>query len=92
MSEVLTAVEKRVRLSAAQADRLSRLAQFHQISEDQIIERALDILFNLTDLLDEKTERRGWSFLSEDSLKNIWDNEQDAGYDDWRKLYGVPAR
>jgi prevent-host-death family protein len=37
-------------------------------------------------------ERTLWSLLSEESLQRIWDNPQDAAYDDWRTLYGVPAR
>ena len=92
MSEMLTAVEKCIRLSSERADRLSRLARVRAVSEDQIVEKALDILFNLTDLFDEQAERRGWSFLSESSLRRVWDNEQDAIYDNWRKLYGIPAR
>ena len=85
-------VEKHIRLSADRADRLSRLAHIHQTHEDQIIERALDILFTLTDLFDERAERRGWSFLSEGALQRVWDNEEDAPYDNWRELYDVPAR
>jgi hypothetical protein len=73
------------------ADRLSHLAEMHQIREDDVIERALDILFTLTDLFDEKTERAGWSYLSETALQRVWDNEQDAAYDDWRALYDVPS-
>ena len=92
MSEMLTAVEKRIRLSSERADRLSRLARVRAVSEDQIVEKALDILFNLTDLFDEQAERRGWSFLSESSLRRVWDNEQDAIYNNWGKLYGIPAR
>jgi hypothetical protein len=85
-------VEKRIWLSAERADRLSRLAQMRQIREDQIVEKALDILFSLTDLLDERAEQRGWSFLSEAALHRVWGNEEDAVYDDWRELYQVPAR
>jgi hypothetical protein len=92
MSKTLTAVEKRVRLSTERADRLSRLARTHGLREDQVVEKALDILFSLTDLFDERSERHGWSFLSEGSLQRIWDNEEDAVYDNWRELYGVPAR
>ncbi len=44
---------------------------------------ALDILFSLTDLLDSQVERQGWSFLSEDSLQRVWDNAEDAVYDNW---------
>ena len=85
-------VEKRIRLSAERADRLSHLAQAHQLREDQVIEKALDILFSLIDLLDERTERQGWSFLSEAALQRVWDNEDDAVYDNWRALYAVPTR
>ena len=87
-----TKVERRIQLSTGQVDRLHRLAHAHQVSEDRIIEKALDILFSLTELLDVESERRGWSFLSEHSLQRVWDNEEDARYDDWRELYGAPAR
>jgi hypothetical protein len=86
------AVEKRIQLSAERADRLNRLAQLHQVDEDEIIEKALDILFALTDLLDEGAEQQGWSFLSDAALRRVWDNEQDAVYDNWRELYDVSAR
>ena len=92
MSSIPTTVEKHIQLSAERADRLNRLAQLHQVGEDQIIEKALDILFTLTELLDEGTERRGWSFLSDTALQRVWDNEADAVYDNWRELYDVPAR
>jgi hypothetical protein len=81
MSSIPAVVEKHIRLSVERADRLNRLAEIHQIREDQIIERALDILFTLTDLFDESTERQGWSFLSDATLERVWDNEEDAVYD-----------
>lgn len=37
-------------------------------------------------------ERATWSALSEEALQRVWDNPQDAAYDDWRALYGVAAR
>ena len=92
MSSVPRVVEKRIRLSEERAGRLGRLAQAHQIQEDQIVEKALDILFSLADLFDESAERQGWSFLSDVALQRIWDNEEDAVYDNWRELYGVPAQ
>jgi hypothetical protein len=92
MSSIPTVVEKHIRLSVERANRLNRLAEIHQIREDQIIERALDILFTLTDLFDESTERQGWSFLSDAALQRVWDNEEDAVYDNWRALYDVPTR
>ena len=92
MSEMLTTVEKRIWLSTERADRLGRLARSQEISENQLVVKALDILFSLTELFDERAERQGWSFLSEASLQRIWDNKDDAIYDNWRELYGVPTR
>ena len=92
MSRTVDAVEKRFSLSPKHAERLSHLARVHQVSEDHIVEKALDILFALADLLGDSTERQGWSFLSEPSLQRIWDNEQDAVYDNWRELYDVSTR
>jgi hypothetical protein len=92
MSSTPTFVEKHIQLSAERADHLNRLAQIHQVDEDQIIEKALDILFTLTDLLSEDTERQGWSFLSDAALQRVWDNKADAAYYNWRSLYNVPAR
>jgi hypothetical protein len=92
MSSVSNVVEKHILLSVERADRLDRLARSHQLPADQIVEKALDILFSLTDLLDERTEQQGWSFLSEPALQRVWDNEEDAIYDNWRELYDVPTR
>ncbi len=91
MSEIAV-VEKRILLSPERAYQLSRLAQAKAISEDKIVEKALDILFGVTDLLDDQAERRGWSLVAERSLRRVWDNEQDAEYDNWRELYDIPAR
>ncbi|MBI3943746.1 MAG: hypothetical protein HY326_12090 [Chloroflexi bacterium] len=62
-------VEKRIELSAERADRLSRLAQAHHISENQFIEKALDILFTITDLYEvpKKTEEN-YSDLDREEL------------------------
>ena len=86
-----TLIEKSIRISAERADHLSRLAHIKALSEDQLIEKALDVLFSLADLLESRSERQGWSFLSEDSLRRIWDNDKDAIYDNWRELYAPPA-
>ena len=85
-------VERKIKLSADRAERLHRVARAGQLSEDQVIEKALDILFSLTDLFDGQVERRGWTSISEQSLSHVWDNDEDARYDNWRELYGVPAR
>ncbi|MCP4166783.1 MAG: hypothetical protein GY759_12950 [Chloroflexi bacterium] len=87
----LSAVRKEVYLPAVQAARSHRLAKLRATSEDEIIARALDILFDLTDLLDDQAEQQGWSYLSEASLTLVWDNDKAAAYDNWRELYGVSA-
>ena len=92
MSNQVAMVEKNIHLSADRASHLSRLAHLRALSEDQLIEKALDILFNLADLSDSKVEQQGWSFLSEDSLQRVWDNAEDAVYDNWRELYAPPTR
>jgi hypothetical protein len=92
MSEQVTIVEKNIHISADRASSLSRLAHVKALSEDQLIEKALDILFSLAGLLDSQVERQGWSFLSEASLQRVWDNAEDAVYDNWRELYGLPTR
>ena len=85
-------IEKRIQLSAEQVDRLRHLTEATQLTDDQVIAKALDILFSLTDILDARAEQRGWSFLSEDALGRVWDNDEDAAYDNWREFYGAPAR
>lgn len=48
-----TTQEKQIHLSQKQADRLSHLAEVRQMSEDQIVEKALEIMFSLGDLIEE---------------------------------------
>jgi excisionase family DNA binding protein len=35
---------------------------------------------------------RAWAHLSESTFAKDWDNEDDAIYDNWREIYGVPER
>lgn len=92
MTQMSFTADTQIRLSGQRAVLLRRLAASRNTSEDQIIEKALDIFFSLTDLFDDEARRQGWSLLSETSLQRVWDNEADAAYDNWRDLYGVPAR
>lgn len=68
-------IQKRIHLSPESAARLQQLTQTKALGE----------------IFDEPSERGAWSFLSEDSLARVWDNEEDAIYDNWREYYGVPA-
>ncbi len=85
-------IERNIHLSPERAHRLHRLAAVRGISEDLVVERALDILFSLTDIAGERSEQEGWSLLSEGALQRVWNNDADAAYDNWREIYGVPTR
>jgi hypothetical protein len=85
-------IERHIQLSLERARRLSYLAERRGVGENQVVEKALDILFSLSDLFDEAPEQQGWSVLSEGSLQRVWDNDADAAYDNWRDLYGISAR
>lgn len=43
-------------------------------------------------LAKEGDEEADWHNLSLATFEVEWDNDEDAIYDDWRKLYGVPTR
>ena len=85
-------VERRVQLPLESAEQLRLLAQVRRTTEDEVVAKALDVLFRLADVEEAQGERREVSALSEGSLSRIWDNDEDAAYDNWRELYGVPPR
>jgi hypothetical protein len=84
-------VEKRIRLSAERADHLRRIAESHRISEDQLIEKALDATFTLSELFGTQPEHQSRFSLSEEPLARVWDNAEDVCYNNWRDLYDVPS-
>jgi len=43
-------------------------------------------------LAGEPDDEANWSAMSLDTFQRDWDNAEDAIYDNWRELYGVPAR
>ena len=43
-------------------------------------------------LTNEVEDEADWSSLSWAAFERDWDNPEDAVYDNWRELYGVPAR
>jgi hypothetical protein len=85
-------IETRVMLTAEQAAELQRFAQSRHLSQDQVIAQALDVLFRLSAHTDNADERGTWASMSEEALGRVWDNDADAAYDDWQRLYGLPAR
>lgn len=43
-------------------------------------------------LTGEPGEEADWAAMSLSTFQRDWDNAEDAIYDNWRELYGVPAR
>lgn len=43
-------------------------------------------------LTKEVDDEADWQQISLSAFEQDWDNEEDAIYDDWRAIYGVPAR
>ena len=58
-----------------------------------IVERlALAKLLLESVLAGESDDEANWSAMGLEALQKDWDNAEDAIYDDWKELYGVPAR
>ena len=74
-------VEKLVQLSDNRAQRLERLAVKQGISENALVEKALDILFDLSEAESETQERKAWSALSLNAFARVWDNAADSVYE-----------
>ena len=61
MAEQPTTIDKHIRISRDRAERLSHIARTRRMSDDQLIEKALDLLFTSLDLLggpDDRLEER----------------------------------
>ncbi len=43
-------------------------------------------------LRQDMDEEADWQHLGLSSFESEWGNEEDAIYDNWRELYGVPTR
>ena len=89
VNEIPHRVIREVALTTERSRHLQRMAQAQLASEDEVIERALDLYFQLTDFFDFKTERQDWHGISEASLGRVWENDQDAVYDNWKDLYDI---
>lgn len=75
-------VEKVIRLSPVRAQHLSDLAKRLDLTENDVVAKALDILSSRIDLFDQSAKRQGMSALSQHSLEQTWKNDQDAAPDD----------
>lgn len=76
VEQTLTIIEKRIYLSAKQANDLRTLAREHNISEDQIVAKALDILFSVSDILGLPNDEQGWSHVSEQLIEQMDYNDK----------------
>jgi len=85
-------IERSISLPKDHDDRLRALAQRQRLTEDQVVTKALDILFSLVDVVGAGDDRHATTVLSEESLTRVWENDEDATYDNWRETFGVPAR
>ncbi|MDQ2806985.1 MAG: hypothetical protein M3Z04_08765 [Chloroflexota bacterium] len=90
MNETPVQVEKQIEISEEAAARLAAIAQQRHVSEGYLVEQALTALFQLIALEEPSETTQDWASLSEASLRRVWDNDEDAIYDNWRELYGVP--
>ena len=43
-------------------------------------------------VVEEELSLPWYTLISQAALARVWDNDEDAIYDNWRELYGVPAR
>ena len=41
---------------------------------------------------DEANDDLDWQDMSLSAFEKDWDNSEDAIYDNWREIYGLPAR
>ena len=82
-------IDKVVHLSEERIKRLGQLASASGTTEEALIEKAIDILLELS-REESGLEHRAWSAASLPALQRVWDNDADAVYDNWRELYGVP--
>jgi hypothetical protein len=76
--------------------RIMILAKGHYRGQKLELEKPLDIPegteVEVAIQCSEEEEKAAWVELGMQRLAEEWDNPQDAIYDDWRTLYGVPSR
>ncbi len=66
------------------AQALVAYARQHDQSPESVVTAALATLLG-----DDEDGRVDFSAASQAALARIWDNDQDAIYDNWKELYGV---
>ena len=68
MNQSITTIAKQIHLPLRYVDRLNRLAQARHISEERLVEKALDIFFSLTEVFDAPLEHRSTVLRDGESL------------------------
>ncbi len=73
--------------------RQGRLPLYHLGEKVARVKRAdLDALAHSGPSSADRQESQFWTTVSQDALNELWDNEEDAIYDNWREYYALPAR
>ncbi len=80
-------IRREARLTTEDAERLARLAIANRSTEESLISLAVRVYLDIC----EAETGAEWARLSGSVLSRVWDNADDAVYDNWRELYGVPA-
>ena len=80
-------ITRSYRLTPTQYERLRAVAAARHVAEDEIVQEALELVLSPV-----QDDRRDWAAASEEALERVWDNPEDARYDNWRELYGVQPR
>ena len=65
---------------------------FDDASRLTMTERLMLAKLLLESVLGEPHDETDWLAMSLDTFQRDWDNAEDAIYDNWKELYGVPAR
>ncbi len=83
-------IKVHITLSGQPAERLSAVAAGQGISITEWLQAALERL--LAESEEEGAALESWQMLGLAAFEAGWDNPEDAVYDNWRQVYGVPAR
>jgi hypothetical protein len=67
-------------------------ATAHGLEPAAWVEKLLAFWIHAGEMNDEKALEQEWQALSLAAFERDWDNEEDAIYDNWRTLYGIPER
>jgi hypothetical protein len=61
-----------------------------ELEQPLALPEGAEVVIEISEVNAEKvSEEEEWRELGMNRLEEEWDNEKDAVYDDWRRLYGV---